>query len=60
LLLGFGLLWTAMFGWPRLNDLSDPAITYPGWTPYPLAVGVALVALGLALVIATRRRSDGT
>jgi hypothetical protein len=50
LLLGFGLLWTAMFGWQRLNDLSDAAVSYPGWTPYPLAAGFALIVLGVVLL----------
>jgi hypothetical protein len=53
LLLGFGLMWTAMFGWQRLNDLSDAAVTIPGWTPYPLAVGVSLTVMGVVLLLAS-------
>jgi hypothetical protein len=51
LLLGWGALWTTMFAWQLLNDLSDPAVSYPGWTPYPLAAGAAMVILGLALLL---------
>ena len=50
LLLGWGALWTAMFAWQLLNDLSDPAVSYPGWTPYPLAAGAALTVLGIVLL----------
>jgi hypothetical protein len=57
LLLGFGLLWTAIFGWQRLNDLSDAAVSYPGWTPYPLAAGVAFTVLGVALLLFSPRAS---
>jgi hypothetical protein len=57
LLLGFGLMWTAMFGWQRLNDLSAAAVTIPGWTPYPLAVGVSLTVMGVVLLLASLRAS---
>jgi hypothetical protein len=53
-LIGFGGLWTFLFGWQRWNDLSDPAVTYPGWTPYPLALGVALLTFGVVLSVAKR------
>lgn len=52
--IGFGGLWTLLFGWQRWNDLSDPAVTYPGWTVYPLALGVALLVLGVALGVMLR------
>ena len=51
---GFGGLWTFLFGWQRWNDLSDPAVTYPGWTVYPLALGVALLVLGAVLGVMLR------
>lgn len=57
LLIGFGLLWTAMFGWQRLNDLSDAAVSYPAWTPYPLAAGVALIVIGVVLLLSSPRAS---
>ena len=34
----------------RLNDLADPAVTLPGWTPVPTAIGAALLILGVTLV----------
>jgi hypothetical protein len=60
LLLGFGLLWAAMFGWQRLNDLADPAVSYPGWTPFPLAAGLALTVLGIVLLTMTPASSGGS
>jgi hypothetical protein len=53
LLVGFGVLWTAMLGWSLINDLSDPAVSAPGWTPQPLAAGVGLLVLGLVLTLGT-------
>lgn len=58
LLLGFGVLWTVMLGWSLLNDLADPAVSAPGWTPYPLAAGAALLVLGLVLTLGTRERGQ--
>ncbi|MEO8252156.1 MAG: hypothetical protein ABI578_06745 [Chloroflexota bacterium] len=60
--IGFGGLWTFFFGWQRWNDLSDPAVSYPGWTVYPLALGVALLVLGVVLGVLPRvlpRQSQG-
>jgi hypothetical protein len=52
LLVGGGLIVAAMQGLALLNDLSDPAVTIPGWTPVPLAIGVALVIVGTSLGVA--------
>jgi hypothetical protein len=38
------------------NDLADPAVSVPGWTPLPLAAGAAFVILGAALVAARLTR----
>ena len=38
----------------RLNDLSDPAVSYPGWTPVPVAVAAALVVFGASLIVGER------
>jgi hypothetical protein len=38
----------------RANDLADPAVTIPGWSPVPLAFGAAALILGAALIIADR------
>jgi hypothetical protein len=43
----------------RANDLADPAVTVPGWTPVPLAIGVAAVILGTSLALADLRRAAG-
>ena len=36
------------------NDLADPAVTMPGWSPVPLAFGAAAIILGAALMVADR------
>lgn len=53
-LIGAGGLWATMQGLARLNDLADPAVSIPGWTPIPLAVGTAAVIVGAALVLVDR------
>jgi hypothetical protein len=53
-LIGAGGLWTAMEGLARLNDLADPAITFPGWTPIPLALAAASVILGVTFLMTER------
>jgi hypothetical protein len=54
-LVGAGGLWAGLQSLSLINDLGDEAVTTPGWTPIPLALGVALTILGAALVVATRR-----
>jgi hypothetical protein len=49
-LIGSGGLLFAMQLFHRLNDLADPAVTVPGWTPIPMALGAALSILGVTLV----------
>jgi hypothetical protein len=53
-LIGAGGLWTAMEGLARLNDLADPAVTFPGWTPIPLALAAASVILGVTFLMTER------
>lgn len=54
-LLAFGGLWTILLGWQRWNDLSDPAVSIPQWTAYPLAAGVAMLVAGVWLRVTARR-----
>ena len=54
-LAGGGALLFAMQALSRANDLADPAVTIPGWTPVPMAVGAAFTILGAALVLAGAR-----
>lgn len=54
-LLAFGGLWTILLGWQRWNDLSDPAVSIPEWTVYPLAAGVAMLVAGVWLRVTARR-----
>lgn len=56
-LVGAGGLWAGLQGLSLINDLGDEAVTTPGWTPIPLALGVAVTVLGAALVVATRQES---
>ena len=50
-LAGGGALLFTMQVLSRANDLADPAVVIPGWTPVPMAVGAALAILGTALVL---------
>jgi hypothetical protein len=50
-LVGAGGLWAAMDLLALASDLSDPAVSYPGWTPIPLAAGVAAVILGVVAIL---------
>ena len=45
-LIGSGALVTGMQALALVNDLADPAVSIPGWTPVPLALGVAAAILG--------------
>ena len=58
-LVGVGLLVAGMQALALLNDLGDPAVSIPGWTPVPLALGVAAVILGTSIVIVAARREEG-
>ena len=55
-LVGGGGLVALMSGMWLLNALGDPAVSYPGWTPVPLALGVAAVIFGTSIVIVAARR----
>jgi len=48
----FAAGWAAFEGWRWLNAASDPAVSIPGWTPFPLAAAVALFLIAVAVVIA--------
>jgi hypothetical protein len=54
-LLGGGVLVAFMNGMWLLNDLSDPAVSYPGWMPGMLAGAIAAVILGASFVLAAGR-----
>ena len=58
-LVGSGLLITAMQAVQIANDLADPAVSIPGWTPVPLGIGVASAILGASLLIAGRKTTSG-
>jgi hypothetical protein len=51
LLGAFAAVWTAFEAWRWLNGASDPAVSIPGWTPFPLAAAVALLVIAIAVVI---------
>jgi hypothetical protein len=54
-LIGGGLLVVIGETYRRLNDLADPAVVIPGWSPVPLAVGAAITVLGATLAIVSLR-----
>jgi hypothetical protein len=56
-LLGGGLLWCGTETLSLLNDLGDPSVTRPAWTPIPFGLAVAAVVVGAALVMARRRET---
>lgn len=61
LLLGGGLLRSATETLSLVNDLGDPAVTRPAWTPIPFGMAVAAVILGTTLIIASvASRRDAT
>lgn len=47
----FAAGWTAFEAWRWLNAASDPAVSIPGWTPFPLAAAVALLVAAVAVMI---------
>jgi Na+/phosphate symporter len=49
-LVGGGSLLFAMQLMRRANDLADAAVTIPGWSPIPMAVGAAIAILGATLL----------
>jgi hypothetical protein len=56
-LIGAGGLWAAIQSVALVNDLSDEAVSIPGWTPFPLALSFAATILGAALIVAITRGS---
>lgn len=53
-LIGTGGFWALSQGLVLVNDVSDPAVTIPGWSPVPLALGVSAVILGITVILAGR------
>ena len=54
-------LWVVFLAERHLNDLADPAVTEPGWSPFSLAAAAALVVLGIVLRLgaSTERQPSG-
>ena len=49
-LVGAGAIWVWAEISAVMNDLSDAAVTTPGWTPIPLAVSLTALILGATLL----------
>ena len=49
-LVGGGALLFAMQALRLANDVADPAVTIPNWSPIPMAVGAALAITGGTLL----------
>jgi hypothetical protein len=58
-LIGSGSLVVIGQTYRRLNDLGDPSVIIPGWSPVPLAVGAAITILGATLVAASLTAGRG-
>lgn len=56
-LVGGGTLVATMQAYRLLNDVLDPAVI-SGWSPEPLAIGVAAVVLGMWFVVARARQGE--
>jgi|SRR6266550_4874645 len=54
-LTGAGALWVWGEVSSVINDLSDEAVTIPGWTPIPLAVSLIALVFGAALLALSAR-----
>jgi hypothetical protein len=52
LLGAFAAVWAAHETWTWVNDLSDPAVSIPGWTPVPLAAAIALLVVAVSIMAA--------
>ena len=59
-LVGGGTLLFTMEALRRANDLGDPAVTIPGWTPLPLAIGAAATVFGACLLVAGLRGAEAS
>lgn len=57
-LVGGGSLLFAMQALRRANDLADAAVTIPGWSPIPMAVGAALAIVGATLLALRPTRTE--
>ena len=57
LLGSFAAPWAAFETWTWLNGGSDPAVSYLGWTPIPLAAAVALLIIAGAVGVAAPSES---
>jgi Ca2+/Na+ antiporter len=53
-LIGVGGFWALSQALVVANDLSDPAVTIPGWSPVPFALGISATILGLTVIFAER------
>jgi hypothetical protein len=57
-LIGSGLFLAVTQALRRANDLADPAVTNPLWSPVPLAIGAAVTILGVTLVVVALRTNE--
>ena len=57
-LAGGGSLLFAMQATARANDLADAAVSIPGWSPIPMAVGAALAVVAATLLALRPSRGE--
>lgn len=53
-------LWVVFLGERRWNDLADPAVSEPLWSPYPLAFAGSLLVLGIVLRVGARTQRQAS
>jgi len=49
---GFWLSWEAWLAW---NDLTDQAVSRPGWSPLPAAIALVVAVMGATVLAGSRR-----
>jgi len=49
---GFWLTWEALAAW---NDLTDAAVSRPGWSPLPAAIALVVAVMGATVFAGSRR-----
>ena len=43
--------WTAFETWTWVNAATDPSVSIPGWTPFPLVAAVVLLVVGVGVAL---------
>jgi hypothetical protein len=52
---GFGFIWSLLAGFAIFNEMTDPAVYYPGGTGGWFVFGAAVLVFGLAMTVSSVR-----